>query len=357
MLRNFLVYFILLPFISIHGADSTLSSLGKGFIPSVHRGSSTEDETNCFQRWIRHTISELASNSDIIQTSSGPIEYVMKGSGPIVLCLHGGFGGYDQALLIGDNLIDAGFTVLAPSRPGYLRTPLSVGTTPEQQADAMISLLDALRIEQVQVIGFSAGCSVAFQMALRRPDRVTSLTMECLGAHPEQGPLYNLLIELIADDDIADFGSWLLFLATRSDFRGTAEFILSLDTDLSPSGLKQRIDYILDHKKQKHFLRNFIFSTVPLSPRKAGLINDINNLDPWETVAYINAYPSIRVPTMIIESPDDTSGFYPEAVFVSQQISGAQLLSVGGTGHFIWLGERTKQWESALNYFLKKNQP
>jgi len=34
-------------------------------------------------------------------------------------------GGYDQAMLFGSGLAEHGFKVVAPSRPGYLRTPLS----------------------------------------------------------------------------------------------------------------------------------------------------------------------------------------------------------------------------------------
>ena len=125
------------------------------------------DINNIFERWMKQTLEQLYSQSEVIDTASGPIEFKKKGSGPVVLCLHGGFGGYDQALLLGDHLVKQGFTVLAPSRPGYLRTPLFVRQTPEQQADAMVSLLDTLKMSKVGIIGFSSGCPVAFQIALR----------------------------------------------------------------------------------------------------------------------------------------------------------------------------------------------
>jgi len=351
MLKYFLFACLSLPIFTIQGeVDFTHRAA------SASKGASTEDETNCFQRWVTHTLRKLAANSSIAQTASGPIEYSFEGSGPVVMTLHGGFGGYDQGELVGDSLIEAGFKVLSPSRPGYLRTPLYVGATPEQQADAMVNLMDALGVDQVGVIGYSAGCSVAFQMAVRHPTRVWGLVLECLGGQPQQGPLYQLLTQFVSIDALTDFSSWLLFLATRSDFRGTSEVVLSLDNSLSPIDLNNRIAYVMDHRKQKRFLRKFILSNIPLSPRKDGLLNDIANLDPWQSPAYISAYPTVHTPTLIISSPDDTSGFYPEAVFVSQQIPGAQLITVGNTGHFIWLGSHTKQWEPALRYFLKINK-
>lgn len=311
---------------------------------------------NIFDRWAKHTTEKLNSESSVILTASGPIEYVKKGSGPVVLCLHGGFGGYDQAILIGENIKKHGFTVLAPSRPGYLRTPLSVGQTPEQQADAMINLINALGIDKVGVVGFSSGCPVAFQMALRYPNKVWGLALECLGAQADQGPIYELLIDLAQIDPLADFSSWLLYLATRSDFRGTAEFILTLDNNMPEAQQYERSHYVLKHSSQTEFLKKLIHSSIPLSSRKNGLNNDISNLNPWLTPSYIGLYSLVKTPTMIIESINDSNGNYQEAIFVSQQMN-AELVSVANTGHFIWIGNRTKKWQTLLTRFLKTNSP
>jgi hypothetical protein len=73
--------------------------------------------------------------SQIIETSRGVVEYCLVGNGPLVMVQHGGMGGYDQALIWGENLRQAGFSILAWSRPGYLRTPLTSGTSIVDQAD------------------------------------------------------------------------------------------------------------------------------------------------------------------------------------------------------------------------------
>ena len=77
----------------------------------------------------REQLGFLVSGSQVVNTSAGPIEYQTSGgSGPILLFLHGTPGGYDQLGAL------SGFRFIAPSRPGYLRTPLSVGRSPEEQA-------------------------------------------------------------------------------------------------------------------------------------------------------------------------------------------------------------------------------
>jgi pimeloyl-ACP methyl ester carboxylesterase len=67
--------------------------------------------------------------------------------------------------------------VIAPSRFGYLGSSMPVDATPEHQADALVALLDALDIDQVDVSGESAGATSALQLALRHPERVSHLAV------------------------------------------------------------------------------------------------------------------------------------------------------------------------------------
>src|SRR5689334_11558438 len=66
----------------------------------------------------------IASGSSIAQTACGPLEYAISGEGPPVLVVHGSGGGFDQGLEFGAPLVKRGFQVIAPSRFGYLRTPV-----------------------------------------------------------------------------------------------------------------------------------------------------------------------------------------------------------------------------------------
>src|SRR4051794_15511903 len=112
-----------------------------------------------------------STGSQIAQTACGPIEYAAVGAGPAVLLVHGAGGGFDQLLDTVGELARRGFRVVAPSRFGYLRTPLPADASPAAQADAHACLLDALKIDRAAVIGVSAGAPSSMQFALRHAKR------------------------------------------------------------------------------------------------------------------------------------------------------------------------------------------
>src|SRR5205085_9767873 len=99
----------------------------------------------------------LLSTSRLLETRQGTVEYRLEGNGPAVLFLHGSPGGYDQGIPMAQALDLQGFTLLSLSRPGYRRTPLSSGETPEAQADLYAAMLDALNVSQVTVMAISGG--------------------------------------------------------------------------------------------------------------------------------------------------------------------------------------------------------
>ena len=92
---------------------------------------------------------------NIAKTAKGPIEYRLEGSGPTIMVLNGGHCSRDTRLSH-ERLIEHGFSVLTPSRPGYDSTPSYVGKSAQAAADALAALLDILQIAVVDVIGISA---------------------------------------------------------------------------------------------------------------------------------------------------------------------------------------------------------
>ena len=64
-----------------------------------------------------------------VTTPLGPIEYAERGDGDTILAVHGTLGGWDQGLVVAEFLRVNGFKIIAPSRPGYLGTPLATGRT------------------------------------------------------------------------------------------------------------------------------------------------------------------------------------------------------------------------------------
>jgi pimeloyl-ACP methyl ester carboxylesterase len=129
-----------------------------------------------YRRDIRNAYDHLESlERQIVETDCGPIEAAIRGEGEPVLVIHGISGGFDQGVGISQSSLGDGYKVIAPSRFGYLGTPMPANATPASQADAYVCLLDALHLEKVTIMAYSAGGTSAVQMTLRHPERVKAL--------------------------------------------------------------------------------------------------------------------------------------------------------------------------------------
>ena len=129
-----------------------------------------------YRREMREVRAKLERGGTIAETAAGPIEYAEEGEGDPMLVIHGAGGGYDQGLLIGRDIAEK-YRIIAPSRFGYLRTPVPQDSSPTAQADAHAALLDHLGIDKALVAGASAGAPSAIELALRHRDRVSALIL------------------------------------------------------------------------------------------------------------------------------------------------------------------------------------
>src|SRR5512145_83326 len=117
-----------------------------------------------------------AVDRHVVSTEWGAVEYAEQGHGDPVLVSHGILHNCVGGLLeVRDLFTDR--RVIAPSRFGYLGSSMPPNATPAAQADAFVALLDALGIDQIDVIGESAGATSALQLALRHPERVKHLAV------------------------------------------------------------------------------------------------------------------------------------------------------------------------------------
>jgi pimeloyl-ACP methyl ester carboxylesterase len=165
-----------------------------------------------FTQWRNEVTKNLLLDSVVVQTAKCPIEYADLGHGPPILITHGDPGGYDQVYqLLKLEGADRGvFRYIVPSRPGYLRTPLSVGKTPKEQAEAFAALLDVLKIAKVTVIGGSGGGPSAIEFAALYPDRCTALVLQAAITMRIKAPPPAFLEGVIKHTVGVDFSFWLL---------------------------------------------------------------------------------------------------------------------------------------------------
>jgi pimeloyl-ACP methyl ester carboxylesterase len=266
------------------------------------------------------------------------------GEGPAVLVIHGAGGGFDQGLDIGDGLIRAGFRVIAPSRFGYLGTPLPTDASAEAQADAHAYLLDALGIPNAAIFGISAGGPSALQFALRYPERTRELVLlvpasYAPGQHSESPIGASRVIMFLFDLAFrADFLFWAGSKLAHSTY---IRAVLGTPLQLLATATAQeraRVETVLNH-------------ILPVSPRRAGLLNDAR------VVSSLPRYDLERITarTLAISTADDGYGTFDGARYTAARIPNARFIGYPNGGHMLvgW----NHAAEAEIIAFLKHARP
>lgn len=264
-----------------------------------------------FSQWRSEVTRNLERDSTVVQTAKGPIEYAEIGHGPAVLMVHGDPGGYDQIyqVLKIDDVEHGDFRYIIPSRPGYLRTPLSVGKTPKEQAAAFAALLDALKIAKVAVIGGSGGGASAIEFAALYPERCTALVLEeaiTMQLQPtEPGFIEAALTKTLG----LDFSVWLI----------KDSFTMGLQAK-EPADLKITS------------IATAIFnSTVPAASRAAGHQNDIVQ---WAAIADL-PLKGVHCPTLVLQGTADVNVPISHGEFAHAQIAGSEFVKLPDEAHWM----------------------
>jgi pimeloyl-ACP methyl ester carboxylesterase len=306
-----------------------------------------------FQSWRSARLVELYSASQIATTKSGPIEYIRNGEGPVVLVFHDAPGGYDQGVALGGFLADEGFQVIVPSRPGYLRTPLETGITPENQADAAAQLLDTLGIEQTSVLGFGWGGPVALEFARRFPQRTSALIF--VGAavgrlNPPTAPAVPFP-QAVGESLSGDVGSWLYAREAENDPAAALRAAFSISSIGNASACESWAGLVLDNPDQLALFRALALSLSPVSPRELGLRNDL---------LQVRALPDIPLktmttPTLLVHGGLDKAIPVAPVEFAKSQLPNSELLLFPDDGHLIFLGRGASIAEERITAFLKKH--
>jgi len=125
--------------------------------------------------WKADLAARLASGATLVDTARGPVEYADVGEGAPILFVHGAPGGYDQSQVVAQHYELSGYRLIGPSRPGYLRTPITSGKSTLEQAEMLAALLDALDVPRVPTVAHSTGAAIAIHFAARYPERCSGL--------------------------------------------------------------------------------------------------------------------------------------------------------------------------------------
>jgi pimeloyl-ACP methyl ester carboxylesterase len=277
--------------------------------------------------------------SQIAQTSKGPIEYTLLGSGSVVLVCHGTSSNCFSTD-ISTPLVEAGFSVLTPSRPGYGRTPLKVGPSATEAAQALIALLDSLSVKTCVVVAISGGGPTGVALAAGFPERVTRLVLAEAITYPENRPN-----EPGYKNQVAFYGPmhsvmWgLLGLMSRLSPRAMARQTLAIFSTHDPDDALSKLSPE-DIRVLCHFYQG-------RSARRGALADNAHSVG-------ADLLKSIHQPTLVIHSREDNSVPFSHAEWSIMHIPQAEMCEAGITGHFFWVGPDYPRICQHLIAFLKK---
>jgi pimeloyl-ACP methyl ester carboxylesterase len=289
---------------------------------------------------IRKAYQRISTGSKMIHTDCGSIEYATLGEGPPILVLHGTSGGWDQGIGAARGLVQHGFKIIAPSRFGYLRTPLPPDALPPAEADTWICFLDALNIQRVPVISYSAGAAPAMQLALRYPERISAEVFVVPGSG-------GLCPECV--DEATNPPRMLLDALYRFDFPMWAIMKLAPKFTYTLMAVPASLVPTLPPEARAE-LGEAVLSMLPVRPRRLGVLNE------GDTQGTQIQYPleQVTTPTLFISAADDLYNTLPVAQKASRTMANAKLIEFPTGGHLL-LGRGDEIWPSVAD-FLRENE-
>jgi pimeloyl-ACP methyl ester carboxylesterase len=229
-------------------------------------------------------------------------------------------GGYDQGQILVRTIGESGYRYVSVSRPGYLGTPLTVGRTPEEQADLYEELLDGLGIRETAIMAISGGGPSAIQFALRHRNRCGGLVLisTCAGKVNTPIPFSFKLMKLLV--------RWPAFVAmmkrrTKKDLERALRRSISDSTIRACTVQDPQVGPLIQE------VIVGVFDRITL--RLPGTDNDIR-------ITRTTTYPleEITVPVLVVHGTEDRLiPFKQHGMSLAARIPGAQLLAVEGGEH------------------------
>lgn len=273
----------------------------------------------------------------IARTKHGPVEYRSVGQGPSILMLNGGHTNCHSPLGHERFFLNLGYQMLIPSRPGYGKTPSSVGRTAEAFADVLVDFLDLFHLDQVIVVGISAAGRTALQFAGRHPERVSKVILQnaVTGGRFPTG-LTRLGAYLLFNSMIEGW-TWAAFRAFgRLAPRAALTTMMRNLSSLAP-------DQVLDmmSKDQQHAALTFLLA----SRSGSGFLHDIHH--------HCGDLSRIVAPTLIIESKYDGSKDATHARYAADHIPHAELFLSPAESHLFWFSRYDDEIQIKMLAFLR----
>jgi pimeloyl-ACP methyl ester carboxylesterase len=275
------------------------------------------------------------------------MHYVEKGSGPLVVLLHGFPEMWWSWRYQIPALVDAGFRVVAPDLRGYNDTDAKGPYDLDTLRDDVVALLDHLQASKAIVVAHDWGGGVAWHLASTRQERCSKLVvMNC----PHPAVFMRAL-----------FGKWSQI--RRSWYMFFFQLPVLPERMLTAGGGQGAIRALRGMAVDKtHFGGDELepFAAAVCKPGRAtGMIN-------WYRTAIraglragrnggVASENKITVPTLLIWAMEDRALGYDDVVpGIERYVPGIEIQKIPGCGHFVQQ-EQPENVNRRLIEFLKRS--
>jgi pimeloyl-ACP methyl ester carboxylesterase len=252
---------------------------------------------------------QTALTTRSIETASGRISYVEAGSGPVALFVHGVLlnkhlwrrqlaGLSDIRRCIAVDLLAHGDTEIKPNQ--------DVSVT--ANAIMLREVLDALRIEQVDIIGNDSGGGIAQIFSALHPGRVRSLTLTNCDTHDNWPPeAFKPFLDMAAAGGLSDTLNALL--SDKAIYRspGALGPAYERPENVSDADIEIYLRPLLRSETRTHDLQRFLAA-----------------FDYSHTVAIEPQLRQLQAPTLIVWGTDDVYFSVKWAHWLAEAIPGAK---------------------------------
>jgi pimeloyl-ACP methyl ester carboxylesterase len=275
--------------------------------------------------------------SHLAQTQLGLIEYRSVGQGPAVLVLNGGHTNCHSPLGHEAFLLAQGYQLIVPSRPGYGRTPSSTGKRAEAFADALVSLLDYLQLDQVIVLGISAGGPTTLQLAGRHPERVSKVILQNAATDGRYASGMIRFLTYLFFNPVLEGMVWAAF---RGFGRVAPQAALkSLMWGLTCLPIEQVLSAMRSDQQQA------ALAFLQASRSGSGFLHDIHH--------HCGDLSRVIAPVLVITSKYDGLVDASHATYVQSHIHQTQLFVSEAESHLMWFSAHDHEIQARMRLFLQ----
>jgi pimeloyl-ACP methyl ester carboxylesterase len=264
------------------------------------------------------------------------IEYALTRAGDcLAVIFHGGH--LRAELEFGQEaFLEAGWSVLQPSRPGYGRTALAAGPDPAADSDRIADLCRRLGFGNVCAVGISGGGPTAMTFAANHPEIVRGAVFESAVSFEPWPDTLTRIGGRFLFSPVLEGGTWATTRAMLRLFPGaTLRFMMRSLSSLPPSAAvgrmstqdRTRLIVLLSRMRSSH-----------------GFVNDLR---PGDAVA-----EEIPLPALVLASRNDAAVPTRHAHAIADSFARSSLVWVDTDSHLLWFGPHADREREAVRGFL-----